>query len=153
PRVHQILQPSIRARTNRGAPPWPCARSERLRSTPAWNGSIQGVAAGCGLHRDAALPRRALRDRRHLSAVSRWNGRSAGRQPSSPRRDPQGSTWLRAVRPALRQAGGRPATSLRYAGYYQTELDRTLISASTTVVSVLIPRTRAVLPLRPRSDG
>jgi len=41
----------------------------------------------------------------------------------------------------------------RYAGYYQIELDRTLISASTTVVSVLIPRTRAVLPLRPRSDG
>src|SRR5436190_5993107 len=38
--------------------------------------------------------------------------RSAGRQPSSPRRDPQGSTWLRAVRPALCQARGGPATSL-----------------------------------------
>src|SRR5436190_15610085 len=43
-----------------------------------------------------------------------------------------------------KQVAGRRLPS-QYAGYYQTELDRTLISASTTVVSVLIPRPRAVL--------
>lgn len=41
----------------------------------------------------------------------------------------------------------------RYAGYYETELDRALLSASTVVVSVLIPRTRAVLPLLAGADG
>jgi hypothetical protein len=40
-----------------------------------------------------------------------------------------------------------------YAGYYATELDRTLVAASTVVVSVLIPRTRAVLPLQHGADG
>jgi hypothetical protein len=65
-------------------------------------------------------------------------------------------TDQRAFEPYARRyakhVAGRRLPS-RYAGYYQTELDRTLISASSTVVSALIPRTRAVLPLRSRSDG
>ena len=40
-----------------------------------------------------------------------------------------------------------------YAGEYETELDRGLISASTTVVSMLLPRTREVLPARGLNDG
>jgi hypothetical protein len=41
----------------------------------------------------------------------------------------------------------------RRAGYYQTELVRSFVSASTFVVSVLIPRTRASLPLQPHAFG
>jgi hypothetical protein len=62
----------------------------------------------------------------------------------------------RAFEPyARRYATGVAGRRLRsgYAGYYETELDRTLVSASTVVVSVLIPRTRAVLPFPPRADG
>ncbi len=62
----------------------------------------------------------------------------------------------RAFEPSARRyakhVAGRRLPS-RYPGYYETELDRTLISASSVVVSVLIPRARALLPLRPGSDG
>ncbi len=51
----------------------------------------------------------------------------------------------RAFEPIARRHAGH--------GYYETELDRTLISASSVVVSVLIPRARALLPLPPGSDG
>jgi hypothetical protein len=56
-----------------------------------------------------------------------------------------------ARRYAERVAGRRLPS--RYAGYYETQLDRTLVSASSVVVSVLIPRTRAVLPLQAGADG
>lgn len=67
---------------------------------------------------------------------------------------------LRAVNRALRDAiltdqRTFEPSARRYAGhgYYETELDRTLVSASSVVVSVLIPRARALLPLRPGADG
>ena len=56
-----------------------------------------------------------------------------------------------ARRYAKRVAGRRLPSG--YAGYYDTELVRPLVSASTVVVSALIPRTRAVLPLQPRAFG
>jgi hypothetical protein len=43
--------------------------------------------------------------------------------------------------------------SAGYAGDYETELDRTLVSASTEVVSMLLPRTRELLPLHGLTGG
>jgi hypothetical protein len=40
-----------------------------------------------------------------------------------------------------------------YAGFYETELDRTLVSASNDFVSMLLPRTRQLLPARGLNDG
>jgi hypothetical protein len=57
----------------------------------------------------------------------------------------------RARRYGKRIAGHRLPSG--YAGYYETEFDRTLVSASTVVVSALIPRMRALLPLQHGADG
>src|SRR6266511_3547534 len=62
----------------------------------------------------------------------------------------------RAFEPRARRYGKRVAghrLPSGYAGYYETGLDRTLVSASTVVVSALIPRTRALLPLQHGADG
>ena len=56
-----------------------------------------------------------------------------------------------ARRYAERVAGRRLPSP--YAGYYETELDRSFVSASTVIVSALLPRTRAVLPLQPGADA
>src|SRR5207248_9498801 len=124
----------------RGVPPRACARGERLRRPLTGDRSGRGVAARGRFGQDAALPRRALRDGRHVSQFR------------------EGKVALQGVNHALREAivadqrafeayarryakhvAGRRLPS-RYAGYYQTELDRTLVSASSVVVSVLIPR-------------
>jgi hypothetical protein len=127
-------------------------------------------ASGCDAHSRAAGPARAS----PLAVVSaptpRFPVALFGTGGTYPRvRD--GKLKLSAVDRTLRQAivadqrafepyARRYATGVAgrrlrsgYAGYYETELDRTLVSASTVVVSVLIPRTRAVLPLPPRADG
>lgn len=56
-----------------------------------------------------------------------------------------------ARRHSKRVAGRRPPSG--YAGYYETELDRPIVSASTVVVSALIPRTRAALPPQSQAFG
>jgi hypothetical protein len=52
------------------------------------------------------------------------------------------------VRQVRRRVVRKPAR-----GDYETELDRTLVSASSQVVSMLVPRTRELLPLRGLTDG
>lgn len=49
-----------------------------------------------------------------------------------------------------RTSGRRPP---RHAGFYETELDRTLVSASTVVVSALLPRAQDILPAQPPTSG
>jgi hypothetical protein len=128
------------------------------------------AASGCGAHSHATGPAQAS----PLGVVSVATPRfpvarfvTGGTYPEF--RD--GNVALHAVNRALREAivadqrafepyarryakrvAGRRLPS-RYAGYYQTELDRTLVSASSVVVSVLLPRTRAILPLQPRAEA
>jgi hypothetical protein len=116
------------------------------------------VAAGCGGHAhvrasplgivSAHTPRFPVAGFQTYGSFPQLRGRTSLARVNAAVRKAISDDQNALVRQVRRRVARTPAR-----GDYETELDRTLVSASTEVVSMLLPRTRELLPLRGLTDG